>query len=156
MIPFTYINLLSMLAAQTTGSVGLRGLTASWAAGIAASFYAARAMDATCFDRMAEKHGVSQRTFAVFNALAHLAPLLLAARWQRHVTARRAALALALHLAWGAAASRGTLALDGVYVPMPRRTWLLLWTVASMVEGMTALGDPVLLCHGRSKHHVGR
>lgn len=44
------------------------------------------------------------------------------------------AVAAALHLGWGLAVSRGTLRLDGVYVPMPAATWRAMWAIAAATE----------------------
>lgn len=143
-LAFTHVNLVALALAYRRVRA-LRGPCVAWSVGIAASFYAARALDATSFARIARKHQLTPRAFHTLNAAAHLAPLVLAYKWRRYATCRCAILAAAVHLLWGAAVSRGTMCLDRVYVPMRRSDWTVLWTVCVLAETLPFLGTRPLV-----------
>ena len=79
----------------------------------------------------------------LFNIYVHVLPLSLVLTWERApLSAAHGAAAVAFHFGWGLLKSRGTLALDDVYVPLSRKGWYCLWSVAVATElGMGVLGS---------------
>lgn len=138
-VQFTLVNLASILGGLATDAPLLRGLSASWSPAIAVVFYAARLLDATAYSRLGRKLNLRPAPFHILNFAAHALPLVIAYRWRSYATSRRARMALALHLAWGAIVSRGTMRLDDVYVPMPPRLWKVLWALTVACECLPAL-----------------
>ena len=97
--------------------------------------------DRTAFLRIAIRLGLTLPAFHVGNFFIHLLPCALVVAWERPPpTLLHGILATCLHFGWGLFISRGTLVLDDVYVPLPRRTWLLLWVVAIIAPIVTPFG----------------
>jgi len=129
--PWTFVNLtLHALSSVAGWGVLARSTYASmW--GVAVSFQAVLLLDPTTHRRLADKQGMGLLSFRVFDGVVHWLPL-----WACRVpplSVQVDAVGVATNLAWGCCASRGSMLLDAVYVPLPNpsRSWAILWCVAA-------------------------
>ena len=104
--------------------------------GIACCFSAALLVDGTAFPRIAKRLGITVPAFHCANFLVHILPCALVASWEAATppSVAHGALAASIHVGWGLWRSGGSLALDDIYVSLPRATWLTLWSVAVATE----------------------
>jgi len=132
---FTTYNGLSLTALVFANVPHARAVASCTTVGIAASFSAAFFLEPTSFPRIAQRLGISLPAFHFANFVVHLLPCALVLVWSTApITLVHALVAALIHLGWGAWRSACTMALDDIYVPLPRETWLNLWAIAVVAE----------------------
>lgn len=129
-----------------------RAVLACSTLGIACVFNAAWFIDCTAFPRIAVRLGITLPAFHVANFIVHVLPCALVVLWTvaTQVTIAHGGLAAMLHLGWGVWWSKTTLVLDDIYVPLPRRTWYVLWVIAVAAESLAV----PLMWSWLGGHHV--
>ena len=105
--------------------------------GVLVAFTAARIIDDTVYKRMQVKNAWSILKFHVGNVVLHIVPAALTFYYPPvGICFAHGVVAALLHVAWTFVVSGGTMVLDTMYVPLPRRLWLQLLAVAVFAELM--------------------
>lgn len=108
--------------------------------GICISFHAALVCDPTCFRRIAASMNLGMGAFYTADFGMHILPCIITVCFPvRYMLWWHGGVAVLAHLSWGMVRSGGTMCLDELYVPMSKRAWYVMWTVAVLSETVVSL-----------------
>lgn len=110
--------------------------------GIVTSFSSAPLFDKTVYHRMRIKNGWSVLTFWVGNLALHFLPLVFVSHICPHWF--HCWVAACFHILWFFVTTKGTFVLDEEYVPLSKRTWIVLTCIALLTELSTWSPGPSL------------
>ena len=132
MVQLTYLALFILITGILHDDIFLVSVSKPLLWGIVTSFSSAPLFDSTVYHRMRIKNEWSVLTFWVGNLVLHFLPLVLVSRVTPHWF--HCCIAACFHMIWFLVTTRGTFVLDEEYVPLSKRTWILLMCISLVTE----------------------
>ena len=140
-IGFTLWNISFFFIAVISRQPSLLAISYCCCFGVVTSFHLGWIVDPSGIERLMKRNNLPTGIeFQFYNALVHLAPLAVVV-YVCHsnsvpVESHHGLWAVALHLTWGLAETRGHLLLDQIYVEMDAWHWYVMWTTAFLSEAL--------------------